>query len=418
MIRMSRAAPSPAAPARTPPGAHALVVLGIVVLAFNLRPAAVSVGPVLAETRAGLGMGHVTAGVLTSLPVVAFGAFGALAPWAARRVGVHRLTLAALVAVVLGLSLRALTSSVPLFLTLSVVALAGMASANVLLPSLVKLHFPDRVGFFTSLYTTSLAVGLTAASAGTAPLAEASGSWRWALGVWAATAAVAAVPWAFLVRHETAVSGTHRRVSLREVGGTRLGWAMALTFALQSAMAYTAFGWFAQIYRDAGFSATEAGLLLGVLSGVSIPVSLWVPAAAARRTDQRLLMLALVACYPVGYLGLAAFPVAGAWLWAVLVGIGAGLFPLVLTLIGLRSRTPQGTAALSAFTQSVGYVVAAFGPFGIGLLYDATGGWTWPLVALTVASLVTGAMTPLVARPGHVEDQLGHGGPSPAQRLR
>jgi CP family cyanate transporter-like MFS transporter len=351
-------------------------------------------------------MGHVEAGVLTALPVVAFGAFGALAPSAARVAGIHRVTLLSLLALVAGLVVRSATHSVTLFLLMSVVALAGMATANVLLPSLIKQHFPDRVGFFTALYTTSLAVGLTSASVLTVPLAQGLGSWRWGLGSWALVAAVAAVPWLFLVRHDSAPDSGGRRVPLRDVARTRLGWAMALAFGLQSAQAYTIFGWFAQVYRDAGFSATAAGLLLGVVTGVSIPLSFWVPVAAGRTQDQTRLMLVLVGCYPLGYLGLLLAPRQGAWAWALLVGVGASVFPVVLTLIGLRSRTPDGTAALSGFTQSVGYAVAALGPFGIGVLYDATGGWTWPLLTLTVLSLVTGWLATIIGKPLYIEDQL------------
>jgi CP family cyanate transporter-like MFS transporter len=181
---------------------------------------------------------------------------------------------------------------------------------------------------------------------------------------------------------------------------------MALFFGLQSLQAYSVFGWFAQVYRDAGFTATTAGLLLGVVTGVSIPLSFWVPVAAGRVADQTRLMLLLVGCYPVGYLGLVLLPRQGAWLWALLVGVGASVFPVVLTLIGLRSRTADGTAALSGFTQSVGYVIAAAGPFGIGVLYDATGGWTWPLLTLTVISAVTAWLATVVGKPAYIEDEL------------
>ncbi|HET6562025.1 MAG TPA: MFS transporter [Marmoricola sp.] len=408
-------APPPAPPPAQPPGApphrgtrreRALVVVGIVVLGFNLRPAAVSVGPVLAEITDALSMGSLAAGLLTSLPVVAFGAFGATAPAAARRLGTHRLTVLCLLGVVVGLLARALTSSAAVFLVASVVGLAGMAMANVLLPSLIKLHFAERVGLFTALYTTAMAIGLTAASVLTVPLATALGSWRWGIGVWAAAAALAAVPWLLLVRHDLKPGATRRRISVADVARTRLGMAMAVMFGLQSAHAYTIFGWFAQVYRDAGFSAATAGLLLGVVAGISIPISLWVPSAAGRRRDQTPLLWALIACYPVGYLGLVVAPVEGAWLWALLVGTGAGVFPLVLTLIGLRSRTPDGTAALSGFAQSAGYAISALGPVGIGALYGATGGWTWPLLTLTASTALMAALAPAVGRPGHVEDQL------------
>ena len=382
------------------------MLVGVLVLGFNLRPAAVSIGPVLPEVTGALGMGPVEAGVLTALPVVAFGIFGAMAPAVARRIGVHRVTLLALLAVVGGLAGRALSEGALGFLALSVVALAGMAASNVLLPSLVKLHFPHRIGVVTSLYTTALAIGLTSASALTVPIGQELGSWRWGLGVWAATAAVAALPWLLLLRHDAAPRDGEHGVSLGQVARTRLGWAMALVFGLQSAQAYTMFGWFAQVYRDAGFSATTAGLLLGVITGMSIPISLWAPAAAARAGDQRRLMLALIACYPIGYLGLLLLPREGAWVWAVLLGIAAGVFPVVLTLIGLRSRTAAGTAALSGFTQGVGYAVSVAGPLGTGLLYAATGGWAWPLLMLTAMAAVTALLTTVVARPGHVEDEL------------
>ena len=395
----------------SPRASRRLVLLAVLALSFNLRPAAVSVGPVLEEVRLGLTMSRGTAGVLTALPALAFAGFGAVAPWAARVVGLHRVTLLALLGVVAGLGGRAVTDSVAGFLVLSVVALAGMAMANVLLPSLVKLHYPDRIGMVSTAYTTALAVGLTLASVLTVPVAQAAGTWRWGLGAWALTALVAALPWLALVRHDASPdrAGSRRGLSMRAVARTRLGWFMALAFGVQSMQAYTVFGWFAQLYRDAGFSPTAAGLLLGVITATSIPVSLWVPRAAARRRDQTGMMLALVACLPVGYLGLLLAPGASvgvALLWALLVGVGQGTFPLILTLIGLRTRTAEGTAALSGFTQAVGYLLAAAAPVGVGLMYDATGGWTSTLVFLLVLCAVLAALGPPVCKPVLLEDQL------------
>jgi CP family cyanate transporter-like MFS transporter len=383
-----------------------LIVLGIVVLAFNLRPAAVSVGPVLGEISDGLGMSASETGTLTSLPVFAFAVFGALAPRLARLVGLHRLTFMALLCVVGGLAGRAAVSTVPVFLALSLLALGGMATANVLLPSLVKLHFPDRLGLMTSIYTTALAIGLTSASVLTVPISDAGDGWRTGLLFWAVTAGIAAVPWLALIAHDRRPEEVRGRVGLMAVARTRLGWMMALFFGLQSLQAYSIFGWFAELYQDAGFSAHTAGLLLGVITGVSIPLSFLIPSLVARMDNQAVLVCVLMGCYPIGYIGLILAPYGGAVAWAVLVGIGTTTFPLVLTLIGLRARTPGGTAALSGFAQSTGYLIAGAGPFGVGLLHDLSGGWTVPLLvllALTVPQLLIGLV---VSRPAYIEDEL------------
>jgi CP family cyanate transporter-like MFS transporter len=384
----------------------ALVLVGLVLLSFNLRPTAVSVGPVLAEVRDAFSMSGPAAGLLTSLPVIAFAVFGALAPAAAHRVGIHRVTLLAIVAAVAGLTGRVLTHQEPVFLLLSLLALGGMAMANVLLPSLVKLHFPDHIGRVTAIYTTALSIGLTAALVLTVPIADAFGGWRAGLGAWAALAVVAAVPWVALVAHDRHLESAPRTITFGAVARTPLGLAMALFFGLQSLQAYAVFGWFAQLWRDSGYSAAVAGLLAGVVAGTAIPLSLWLPNVLAHSADPRRLMLAVIAAYPVGYAGLMVAPYALAPVWAVLVGIGTVTFPLILTLIGLRARTPEGTAALSAFTQSTGYLIAAIGPFLIGVVHDATGGWDLPLLMLLLLALPLFALAAYVAQVRYVEDQL------------
>jgi CP family cyanate transporter-like MFS transporter len=383
-----------------------LVLAGLVLLSFNLRPAAVSVGPVLKEVRDGLALSGPEAGLLTSLPVLAFAVFGALAPTLARLLGLHRAMAAALVAVVVGLAGRPAVHSGALFLLLSAVSLAGMATANVLIPSLVKLHFPERIGWATGIYTTSLAVGLTSAFLLTVPVAHAYGSWRAGLGVWALTALVALVPWVGLAAHDRNLDHARRSISFGQVARTRIGWAMAVLFGLQSFQAYAIFGWFAQLWRDNGYGAEQAGLLVAIVAGVSIPLSLWLPALCARLESQVWLLLAVISPYLLGYGMLLVDAHTLAIPAAVLAGIGCCVFPVVLTLIGLRAHTPDGTAALSGFTQSLGYLLAALGPFLTGAIYDQTGGWTaplWMLLALVVPLLAVAAYA---GRPAYLEDQL------------
>lgn len=393
-----------------------MVLAGIVLLSFNLRPAAVSVGPVLTEVGRELQLNGVESGLLTSLPVLAFAGFGALTPRLAQVVGPHRLTLAALLAAIAGLFGRSLVGDTWSFLALSLLALSGMASANVLLPSLVKRHFPERIGLITALYSTTMTIGLTAASVLTVPIAQSSGGWRVGLATWGLLAVLAVLPWIRLVAHDRP-DGEPTPVTIRmaAVARTRLGWMLALFFGLQSLQAYAVFGWFANLFRSVGFSATHAGLLLGVITGISIPLAFVVPTLTARPRWQLPLLFGLGGCYLAGYTGLLVAPAGAALLWALLVGIGTSTFPMVLTLIGLRARTPDGTAALSGFTQSVGYLIAAPGPFLIGLLHDLTGGWSVPLLVLIATALALLWAGVMVSRPDAIEDQLAAGRPPAAQ---
>lgn len=400
-------APSPAATTEST-WRRVLVLVGIVVLALNLRPSAVSIGPLLDEISDGLRMNEVETSLLTALPVLSFASVGALAPRLATLIGLHRLAFASLICVVIGLGTRAHVDSAAWFLVLSFVALSGMAAANVLLPSLVKLHFPDHVGTVTALYSTALAIGLTAASTLTVPIAEHGGGTDWRAGIftWALLAAVAAVPWLGLLRHERRTHAASAAIRGADVARTRLGWAVAVFFGLQSLQAYSIFGWFAKLYRDNGFSAHTAGLLLGVITGITIPLSWFIPRAAARLHDQRVLLSALMACYLVGYVGLIIAPHDGAWAWAVIVGTGSCTFPLVLTLIGLRTRTAVGTAALSGFGQSVGYLIAVVGPFGVGIIHDATDSWRAPLIVLLALCIPQYVAGLAACRPRYLEDEL------------
>ncbi len=348
-----------------------------------------------------------TAGVVTTLPVLCFAAFGSLAPWAGRVIGMHRVMLLSLGLAAAGLLTRAQARDSAVFMAASLVALAGMATANVLLPSLVKRHFPHRIGLLTAIYSTALAVGLTLSSALTVPISDAGGSWRFGLAAWAVTALIAAIVWLPLVGHdvrpENAVRAT---LTARTVGRTPLAWAMALFFATQSMQAYAVFGWLPQIFRDAGYSAGTAGLLLGLTTAVSIPVSFVLPRLSVKLSNQAPLILSLCGCYLTGYVGLIIWPGGGALVWSLLIGLGTGMFPLALTLIGLRARTSAGTAALSGFTQSVGYLIAAIGPFMVGVLYDVTDGWTIPLLVLSALVLPQAVAGVLVSKPRYVEDEV------------
>lgn len=382
-----------------------LLVLGIVLAALNLRTAVTSVGPLLDQLSGALGMSSVGLGLLTTLPVLAFAGVGAITPALARRVGEHRLLLLALVTLGAGLLVRSLVGSAPVFLLSSAVALSGGAVGNVLIPTLIKRHFPARTGIMTTVYTTALAVGTMLAAAATVPIERASGNWHIALGVWAALAAVAVIPWLALLRSEPERDTGGRDTGIRRMLGSKLAWMIAIYFGTQAMIAYIMFGWLATILTDGGYTTSQAGLILGVFTALNIPVSIVVPLVASRFRDQRPVVVGLVVFYTAGFLGLWAGPASWAPVWVVLIAVGMGSFPLALVMLGLRTRTPEATAALSAFGQSAGYLIAGAGPLLVGVLYQMTGGWALPytlIFGVLVAQLFTGLYA---GRDRYLEDE-------------
>jgi MFS transporter, CP family, cyanate transporter len=393
-----------------------LVGTAIVLTGLNLRVAVTSVGPVLQEIEQGLGISSGAAGLVTTMPVLCFALIGFVGPSLAARFRDGHVLGGALLIMAAGLVVRAVAGTFWLFLLGTVLAMVAGALGNVLLPSLVKQHFPHHTGALVGAYSTAMAIGGAVVAISTAPIAEArgDGGWRWALGAWTVLPLLAAILWLFVPAARDASRTARTAVPMRPLVRSPTAVALTVFFGVQAIIAYVVIGWSAQYLRDAGLAAGTAGLLLGVNQLVAIPVSAAVPSLTVRRGLQRPLLAGFVACYVVGWLGLWLTPLAVPWAWMVLLAVGMGAFPMVLTLIGLRARAPETVAALSTVTQSWGYLLAGTGPLLVGLLRGGTGGYTgmFALMLLCVAVLtVTGW---LVTRPRYVDDELP--GWSPAGR--
>jgi CP family cyanate transporter-like MFS transporter len=402
---------------RTPVWVTRLVVVGMVLAALNLRPAITSLGALLEEARTGLHMSGSVAGLLTSVPPLCFAVFGVAAPRLARRFGPGAVVCAGMAAIATGLAVRPFAGGTAAFLAASALALMGIAVSNVLMPVIVKRYFPDRVGSMTGLYSMALALGTSLAAAATVPLTSAlGGSWRGGLGLWAVLAAVAVLPWLGLLRDR---EGTASPASGKADGGTRrpaaapritrspTAWALACFFGLQATGAYITMGWMPQIFRDAGVPAGTAGVLLAVTMVMGVPLAFVIPRLAARMRQQGPIVVALGLCGLTGYLGLQLAPAAGAWAWAVLLGVSNCSFPLALTMIGMRSRTGSGVVRLSAFAQSTGYLISIPGPLLVGVLYQHSGGWDLPLTLMAALLVPQIGVGLLAGRDRTIEDETG-----------
>jgi CP family cyanate transporter-like MFS transporter len=364
-----------------------LLVAAIVAVALNQRPAVVAVAPLLGDLRDDTGLSSAMAGLLTTVPVLCFGAFAPVAPRLAQRVGLETAVAASLVLLAGGIALRLLSPTALLYAG-SLLAGAAIALANVLLPAYVKREFA-RPGAVMGAYSAALNIGAAAGAALTLPLAAALDvDWRTALGLWLFLALGALVLW-------LPVAGTGR--AHRDSGPPPPGGSWALLrlplarrvcafIAMQSVQFYAVAAWLPTLLADAGIPRSEGGLLLGLSNVVGAAGALLAPAQAGRMRGQRPLVAFVVAAYAVGLTGLLVSPATGTAVWVCAWGVAQGSgFALALTLIVLRSPTPLVAARLGGVAQCVGYLVAASGPLLLGALHDLTAGWSWPLALLLAA---------------------------------
>lgn len=376
--------------------------LAVLLVGINMRPAIVAVSPLLDDIRHTTGLSNGGAGALSTLPLICFGIFAPLAPRLARRWGMERTLVAVLAVLACGTVVRLVPELFPLFAGSFLVGTA-VAVANVVITALIKRDFPRQVGLMSGLHTTMLVGGGAVAAAATVPLRDGlSLSWAGGLAVWGVLALAALLVWAPRLRR-----GGQRPPAGEQTGGSLwrsgLAWAVALFYAFQSLLYYTATTWLPSFYIDHGYGEGGAGVLLAVCMGSAVVTSLLVPVWAQRSRRQSYLAVAGTALCVAAFAGLIAAPVAAAVLWAALLGLGLGaVLSLGITYMSVCARTTHDAGLLSAMSQCVGYLLAALGPTAFGAARDLTGGWTVGLVALVVLAVPMGLTGALAGRGGQV----------------
>jgi MFS transporter, CP family, cyanate transporter len=376
---VASSAPSVSSPARATPA----VVAAIVLLALNLRTVFAGLPPVLDEVRADLGLSATAAGLLTTGPVLCFGALAPLAPWLARRVALEHVLAGGAALTALGAAARGQGGVLALFAG-TLLAGAAVAVTQTVLPILMRTRYPSQTGSLTGAMSLSIGLSAAFASALVVPLDRGLGHrWEPALAAWALPLLVAAVPWLVLGRGAATPVPAGRPPRVRD----RAAWSLPAFFGVQSAAFFAGLTWLPTILQSHGVGAGRAGLLQAFASVMQAGPAFFVPVLAARRPSQERLLYAIVAAGAVGAVGLLVAPGAPL-LWVAMLGIGqGGALGLGLVLPLLRAADDHAAAALTALTLSAGYLVSAVGPWILGAVHDLAGGWSAPLVALLVITL-------------------------------
>ncbi|HEY2690304.1 MAG TPA: MFS transporter [Streptosporangiaceae bacterium] len=400
------ARPGAATRERRPPRGRgvALLVVGMLALALNLRAAITGLPPVFPELSAALNLSSATIAVLAAVPVLCFGLFSGLGAPLSRRFGEERVLLVALLLLAAGLLLRGAAPEVMLFPG-TVLAGGAIALGNVLLPSLIKRRRPGHTGLLIGAYLLTMSSGAVIGALIAVPVYQAAAGstaavagWpvQLTLGLWAVPALAAAVVWLPQIRYRTVPDTTGPGTTGPGTTGRRtpvnrhlLAWQVAAFMGLQSLTYYAALSWLPTLFRDRGVSPEHAGALLALMNFGNAITAMLMPVLAHRARDQRPLVLVAAVASAVGLTGALLAPVGTAFAWTLLLGLGQGAsLGLAIFFTVARAPDPVASASLSAFAQSVGYLIATGGPLAVGFLHSATGGWDVPVVALLAATVV------------------------------
>jgi CP family cyanate transporter-like MFS transporter len=382
--------------------------IGFVALFFIslvLRPPVASIGPLLHEIVGDLGLSGAETGMLASAPVLCFGLGAFASPALVRRFGVnHAMLLVLIVLTVAGVA--RLFFGFPGLLIGSIAAGLSIAVANVLLPTIVRVEFPNRVPLVTGAYTTLLAFSASFAASIAVPTSEALGGWRIALAVWMVPAVLASIFWApkaFSSEPHVAQASHAAAEERAAVLRSPISWAIVGFFGLQSLGFYAILGWLPTLLIASGQNPAQAGSYLGLATAAGIPAGLILSSVIGRFKSLAWWAAAASSMTLIGYLLLlAAFTNSAVIVPAcILISLGqASTFPMSLSIIGTRASTRAQTTQLSAMAQGWGYLLAAAGTFAVGVVASSTGSWVPSVIILAALTAIQVGVGFYSGRPG------------------
>ena len=408
------------APLARPLAGRILPLVGVVLLGISLRHAVTGISPLLAAVNADIALGTAGSTVLGMLPTIAFGIAGFITPTIIRFTGLAQVAVLAMALGALSTVVRVFAHGPFVFLVFGAIALFGMGMGNVAGPPLVKRYFPDRQGTMMSVLVLMMQGGATIPAMLAVPVANVAG-WRVAVGAWALLMIFAAMPWLATIvndRGDHAEQAITAHPAPTSFGISKLirnpvSIGAALFYGMAALNTYAMLAWMPTIFASLGMSRGQAATMYGIYTFLTLPMALISPIIADKLKNPFPFGALLSVVAAIGYMGIIFAPLSTAALWTFVAGIGGGAFPFAMTMFKRRTRTTQGSAAVTGFGMGCGYAFGTVGPLLGGLLSSLTGGWSVPLIVFSLTSIpmVIGAI--LLTRNWTFEDL----GTVPAQKV-
>ncbi|GAB3790419.1 CynX/NimT family MFS transporter [Virgibacillus kimchii] len=366
-----------------------LLIFGVILIAFNLRPSITAVGPLIGMISSDLQLPGWSLGLITSLPLIGFAIMSPITPLLSRRYSNEVVVIGGMVTLAIGMVLRSIPMIFFLFAGTILIGV-GIAVANVLLPGIIKERFPDNVGMMTGVYSTAMGLMAALASGLSIPLAGLfNNSWELSLAVWIIPAVLGIAVWTYFVRHRTSadeVEVQYIAADQVKMWRSRLAWEVSIFLGLQALFYYVLIAWLPSILQENGLSNEFAGWMLSYSQFIGLPFGLFLPILAGKLKSQTRITVGISLLAIAGTCGLFFSQSSIIMFTSVtLVGLTSGaLFPLSLAFLGMRAGNAQQAAELSGMAQALGYFLAAIGPIAAGYLRDLGGSWHVPLIVLIV----------------------------------
>lgn len=370
------------------------LLLGITLMAANLRAPIVAAGTVFPEIQEALQLSPSLVSLLTTIPLLCFAFGSVLMPKLSEKMGLERTLLYAIVLLIIGSFIRPLGNAFFLF-TGSVFIGIAITIANVLMPAFIKKNFPNKVGNVTAVYLTAMNLASSIAVGYSVNMGKIGGlGWKASIGIWGFLAVLAFFSWIPALNMSAPAEVKPQKRDIKTMWKSRLAWQISILMGTQSVVFYVMAAWFPTILQDWGMNAEKAGWMLAYVQMGQVPMMLIGPLLTDRIKKQTVLVWASFLALLFGLLLLIIWQARFAAVAAILIGTGVGLaFALCTMFFAIRTQDVDDAADLSGMAQSIGYLMAACFPPLFGFLFSWLDSWYVALLILLgidVLLLLTG----------------------------